>query len=92
MNGISDYTQGNSGTNNPILLDLLKEGKLIKSKTKKITTIKQNCESEEISNTTDSTIITTIINPQSVKELVTGLLRYEEGDNHGKPALLIMIH
>lgn len=85
LNGISDYTQGNSGTNNPILLDLLKEGKLIKSKTKKITTIKQNCESEEISNTTDSTIITTIINPQSVKELVTGLLRYEEGDNHGKP-------
>ena len=47
--------------------------------------IEINCGTDEISISIDSTIVTTINNTQSLKELVTGVLRKEEGDNHGKP-------
>ena len=58
-------------------MDLLKEGKLIKSKTKKVIKVETDCA--------DSSDITTLINSQTLKELVTGLLRFEEGDNKGNP-------
>lgn len=85
LNGISKYSQENSRTNNLVLLFLLKDGILIKSKTIKVIKIESNCEIEEKSDTNESTITTIIINMKNVKELVTGLLKFEEGNNYGHP-------
>lgn len=85
LNGISNYSVETSGTNNLILLSLLKEGKLIKSKTIKVIKVETNCDTEEKSDTNESTIATTIINMKNLKELVIGLLKCEEGNNKGHP-------